>query len=51
MGLSGAVDGGYMSIDYDKLRSLAIPDAETHYSERDTMLYALSLGLGADPHD
>lgn len=40
-----------MTISYDKLMALAIPDAETTYTARDTMFYALSLGLGADPLD
>ncbi len=40
-----------MAIDYDKLMSLKIPDAEHTYREKDTMLYALGVGLGHDPTD
>lgn len=38
-----------MAIDYEKLMSLAIPDARQTYTARDTMLYALGIGLGIDP--
>ena len=40
-----------MPIDYDKLLALKIPDAEHTYTEKDTMLYALGVGLGHDPLD
>ena len=40
-----------MAIDYDKLMAWKFPDAEQTYTERDTMLYALGLGFGADPMD
>jgi acyl dehydratase len=40
-----------MPIDYDKLMSLKIPDAEHSYGVKDTMLYALGIGLGHDPTD
>lgn len=40
-----------MPIDYDKLMALKIPDAESSYTDRDTMLYALGVGLGQDPSD
>ncbi len=40
-----------MPIDYDKLMALKIPDAEHSYREKDTMLYALGVGLGHDPTD
>jgi acyl dehydratase len=40
-----------MPIDYEKLLALDIPDAEHAYSEKDTMLYALGVGLGHDPLD
>lgn len=40
-----------MSLDAERLLSLKIPDSSQSYSERDTMRYALSLGLGADPLD
>lgn len=40
-----------MAIDYDKLMRYRSPDVEHRYTRRDTMLYALGLGLGADPMD
>jgi acyl dehydratase len=40
-----------MAIDYDKLLALKIPDAEHGYGDKDTMLYALGVGLGHDPAD
>jgi acyl dehydratase len=40
-----------MPIDYDKLMALKIPQAEHSYGEKDTMLYALGVGLGHDPLD
>jgi acyl dehydratase len=40
-----------MAIDYEKLLALKIPDAEHTYGEKDTMLYALGVGLGHDPTD
>jgi acyl dehydratase len=40
-----------MPIDYDKLIRFPIPSVEGRYTERDTMLYALSVGMGADPVD
>jgi len=40
-----------MAIDYEKLMALKIPDAEHTYGEKDTMLYALGVGLGHDPTD
>lgn len=40
-----------MAIVYDKLMALKIPDAEHTYSVKDTMLYALGVGLGQDPTD
>ena len=40
-----------MAIDYETLKNWSIPDAAQAYSERDTMLYALGLGVGADPTD
>lgn len=40
-----------MSIDYDKLLALSIPDTKQRYTHRDAILYALSLGYGADPLD
>ena len=40
-----------MAIDYQKLKNWNFPDLEHSYSKRDTMLYALGLGCGADPMD
>lgn len=40
-----------MAIDYDKLMSWPVPEVRHKYSARDTMLYALSVGCGADPVD
>jgi len=40
-----------MAIDYDKLLALRIPDAEHSFTARDTILYALGVGLGHDPMD
>ncbi len=40
-----------MAIDYDKLRNYPIPAVETELTERDTMLYGLGIGFGADPTD
>jgi acyl dehydratase len=40
-----------MAIDYAKLMALEIPETEQTYTERDTMLYALAVGMGSDPMD
>jgi acyl dehydratase len=40
-----------MPIDYDTLMKFRIPATEARYTERDTMLYALAVGMGADPTD
>jgi acyl dehydratase len=40
-----------MAIDYQRLKNLAIPEVEQVYSAKDTILYALGLGFGADPVD
>jgi acyl dehydratase len=40
-----------MPIDYDKLINWQIPEVEQRYTRRDTILYALGVGLGADPCD
>ena len=38
-------------IDYDKLMNFPIPEVRQHLTKRDTIFYALSTGLGADPMD
>ncbi len=40
-----------MAIDRDALLGWRFPDVVQTYTERDTMLYALGIGLGADPLD
>jgi acyl dehydratase len=40
-----------VAIDYRKLRDFPVPTVENTYTERDTMLYALSVGMAADPMD
>ena len=40
-----------MPIDYEKLINYPIPEVEQQLTKRDTMLYALGVGLGADPLD
>lgn len=40
-----------MAILYEKLLNFDIPAAEQAYVERDSMFYALSVGLGIDPMD
>ena len=40
-----------MPINYDKLVNWPIPPAEQQLTKRDTILYALGVGLGADPVD
>jgi len=40
-----------MAIQYDKLIRWDIPEVEQHLTKRDTILYALGVGLGSDPGD
>ena len=40
-----------MAINYDKLINWNIPEVEQRLTRRDTILYALGVGLGADPCD
>lgn len=40
-----------MALDPDKLLALRIPDTAQRYTFKDSLLYALSLGYGADPLD
>lgn len=40
-----------MATDYDTLMGWQVPEARQTYTERDTMLYALGLGIGFDPSD
>lgn len=40
-----------MAIDYAALKARPFPEIRQTYSRRDTMLYALSVGAGADPLD
>ena len=40
-----------MPLDYDRLLNWSFPDVEQSYSKTDTILYALGIGLGADPLD
>jgi len=40
-----------MPIDYARLKNRPFKDVESTYSHSDTMLYALSVGLGSDPTD
>ncbi len=40
-----------MPIDYERLMAYRPPEKTHSYTQRDTMLYALGLGLGSDPMD
>ena len=48
---TGFFEGFPMTIQYDKLIKHDIPLVEQTFTQRDTMLYALGVGLGADPMD
>jgi acyl dehydratase len=40
-----------MAIDYDKLMSLKRTDDRFSYTDRETMLYAIGIGMSRDPYD
>ena len=40
-----------MAIDYDKLMNRRFERIEQTYTEKDTILYALGVGMGIDPLD
>ena len=40
-----------MPVTYEQLRSMSETGVPFAYDERDTMLYALSVGMGRDPTD
>jgi acyl dehydratase len=40
-----------VAIDYEKLLALKIPEVEHSYADKDTILYALGVGVGHDPLD
>ncbi|MES2258287.1 MAG: MaoC/PaaZ C-terminal domain-containing protein [Pseudomonadota bacterium] len=40
-----------MAIDYVKLKAWPFPDVRQAYTEKDTMLYAMGVGLGMEPLD
>jgi hypothetical protein len=40
-----------VTIDYERLMALRIADTEQTYTARDTILYALAVGVAADPLD
>lgn len=40
-----------MPLDPEKILALKIPDIDHRYTEKDTILYALGIGLGQDPVD
>jgi acyl dehydratase len=46
-----AVEEPDMTADYKQLMQMQFPDVHQAYTERDSMLYALSLGVGGDPID
>ncbi len=40
-----------MALNYDKLLQTSVVDLPHSYSDRDSMLYAISVGMGRDPVD
>ena len=40
-----------MALDYDKLMAMGWTDVPFSYSDRETLLYALSVGFGSNPKD
>lgn len=40
-----------MAVDYETLMALRVPDVTHRYTAKDSILYALGIGMGADPLD
>ena len=40
-----------MAVTYEQLMALKIPERQYSYTDNDTMLYAVGIGMGADPLD
>ncbi|MRT33027.1 3-alpha,7-alpha,12-alpha-trihydroxy-5-beta-cholest-24-enoyl-CoA hydratase, partial [Xylella fastidiosa subsp. multiplex] len=40
-----------MPLDYATVKHWRFDDVRQHYEDKDTMLYALGIGLGQDPED
>ncbi|HUJ76019.1 MAG TPA: hypothetical protein VL359_14240, partial [bacterium] len=49
--LRHAAERRAVAIHYEKLLAWKFPEVDHRYARRDTILYALGLGLGADPMD